>query len=75
MSEVLSAYLPELVIFVFILFNIFGALFLSTQFYKLSKWVSLLGIVLAICSTSFLQIEPEVYIFNNLFLTNESCCA
>ena len=70
MSEVLSAYLPELVIFVFILFNIFGALFLSTQFYKLSKWVSLLGIVLAICSTSFLQIEPEVYIFNNLFLTN-----
>lgn len=70
MSEVLSAYFPELIIFVFILFNVLGALFFSTHFYKLSKWITLLGIFLAICSTSFLQIDPEIYSFNGTFLTN-----
>lgn len=70
MSEILTAYLPELVVIVFIAINLIGALFFSTHLYKLSKWITLFGIVLAICSTFYLQIEPEVFAFNNTFLTN-----
>lgn len=75
MLEVLStikiAYLPEFVITVFILFNILGSLFFNTNFYKLSKWITLFGIVLAMGSTLYLQIEPEVYAFGNSFITNK----
>lgn len=70
MSEILTAYLPEFVVIIFIAINLIGALFFSTHLYKLSKWITLFGIVLAICSTFYLQIEPEVFAFNNTFLTN-----
>lgn len=70
MQELLSAYLPEFIILIFIAFNIIASLFFSTRLYKLSKWVTLLGIVLAVISTFSLQIEPDVYAFNNTFLSN-----
>lgn len=71
MNIIKIAYLPEFVITCFILFNILGSLFLSTHFYKLSKWITLLGIVIALASTLCLQIEPEVYAFGHSFLTNK----
>ena len=78
MSEVLSAqiaqiagaYFPELIITLFIIFNLIAGQFFSTYLYKLSKWFTILGIVLALCSTFYLQIEPEAYAFNGTFLTN-----
>ncbi len=70
MSEIVSAYLPEFIIIVFILFSLLASLFFNTYLYKLSKWVTLLGIVLALASTFYLQIEPEAYAFNNSFLSN-----
>ena len=65
-----TAYLPEFVIIVFILINILASVFANPQFYKLSKWVTLFGICLAIASTFNLQIEPEAYAFDGAFLTN-----
>lgn len=70
MSEIFSAYLPEVIIIIFILFNLTASLFFSTYLYKLSKWVTLLGIVLAIGSTFYLQVEPDAYAFNGAFLSN-----
>ena len=70
MSEIIEAYLPEFIITIFIVINIFASLFWGKYLYKLSKWVTLLGIVLALASTFYLQIEPEAHAFNNTFLTN-----
>ena len=70
MSEIIEAYLPEFIITIFIIFNLIASLFFSTYLYKLSKWVTLLGIVLAIAATFYLQIEPEAVVFNGAFLTN-----
>lgn len=70
MSEIIEAYLPEFIITIFIIFNLIASLFFSTYLYKLSKWVTLLGIVLAIAATFYLQIEPEAVVFNGVFLTN-----
>lgn len=70
MSEIFEAYRPEFIITIFIIINLIGAMFFNTYLYKLSKWITLFGIVLAICSTFYLQIDPEVYAFHNTFLTN-----
>ncbi len=70
MNEILSAYLPELIIILFILLNLGASLFFNTHLYKLSKWVTLFGIVLALSSTFYLQIEPEAYAFGGTFLSN-----
>ncbi len=70
MSEIVAAYMPEFIITVFIIFNLVASLFFNTYLYKLSKWFTLLGIVLAIASTFYLQIEPEAFAFHNTFLTN-----
>lgn|SRR5574344_921612 len=65
-----GTYLPEFIITIFIIFNIIASIFFSTRLYKLSKWFTLLGIVLAICSTLYLQIDPENFAFHNTFLLN-----
>lgn len=70
MSEVLSACFPEFIILIFIVLNLLGTIFLGTHLYKLSKWTTLLGIVLALVSTFYLQIEPEIYVLGGSFLTN-----
>lgn len=67
-NTITSTYLPEFIIILFILFNIAASLFFNTHLYKLSKWVTLLGIVLALCST--LQIEADSFAFNGSFLNN-----
>lgn len=70
MSEIFAVYRPEFIITIFIIINLIGAMFFNTYLYKLSKWITLFGIVLAMCSTFDMQIDPEVYAFNNTFLTN-----
>lgn len=69
-AQIAGAYFPELIITLFIIFNLIAGQFFSTYLYKLSKWFTILGIVLALCSTFYLQIEPEAYAFNDTFLTN-----
>ena len=69
-NMIVNTYMPEFVLIIFILINIFASLFFDTRFYKLSKWISLLGIIGAIASTVNLQIEPEAYAFSGAFLTN-----
>lgn len=70
MSEIINAYLPEFIIILFILFNLAASLFFNTPLYKWSKWVTLLGIILAMTSTFYLQIEPETHAFGGSFLSN-----
>ncbi len=70
MSELVSAYLPEFIILIFIVINLVFSLFTGTSVYRISKWTTLLGIILAIGSTIYLQIDPEVFAFDNMFLTN-----
>ncbi len=70
MSELVSAYLPEFIILIFVVINLVCSLFAGMSVYRISKWTTLLGIVLAIGSTIYLQIDPEVFAFDNMFLTN-----
>ena len=70
MSELISAYLPEFIILIFIIVNLVFSLFAGTSVYRISKWTTILGIILAIGSTIYLQIDPEVFAFDNMFLTN-----
>lgn len=70
MSELLSAYLPEFIILIFIILNLIFSLFSNTSTYKMPKWFSILGIIAALFSTIYLQIDPEAFAFNNMFLTN-----
>ena len=70
MSELLSAYLPEFIILIFIILNLIFSLFSNTATYKMPKWFSILGIIAALFSTIYLQIDPEAFAFNNMFLTN-----
>lgn len=74
MSEIfttlISTCFPEFILVLFILFGLIASIFFNTHFYKLSKWVALFGISLALCSTFCLQIEPDAYAFNGAFLNN-----
>lgn len=70
MTEYIAACLPEIIISVFICINLLGALFFNKNLYKWSKWITLVGIVIALCSTIYLQIEPEILVFDDTFLTN-----
>lgn len=69
-SSLVSTYLPEFILVIFIVINLIASLFFNTSLYKMSKWITLLGIVLALCSTIYLQIEPETVAFGGAFLTN-----
>ena len=70
LNSITTTYLPEVIVIIFIFINLLGSMFFNRHLYNLSKWITLLGIVLAIASTFCLQIEPEVYSFGGMFLTN-----
>ena len=59
MSELVAAYLPEFIILIFVVINLVFSLFAGTSVYRISKWTTLLGIVLALGSTIYLQIETS----------------
>lgn len=67
-KDIITAYLPETVLIVFILFNIAASLFFNKNLYKVSKGITLLAIVLAMCSTFNLEISAEA--FNGKFMSN-----
>lgn len=69
-KDITNTYLPEFILILFILFNIMASIFFHNNLYKVSKGITLLGIVLAMCSTFYLQISPDATAFNGGFLSN-----
>ena len=63
MTEYIAACLPEIIISVFICINLLGALFFNKNLYKWSKWITLLGIVIALCSTIYLRNTMMVILY------------
>ena len=68
--DIKSAFLPEIIIFAFILINVILSIFLSKKHYKISRLINLLGILISIYSISFLQAEPTYTAFNGSILSN-----
>ncbi len=68
LEEITKAFLPELVLTIFILLNIVLSIFASKRTYKISRWFAILGIVFTLCAT--LQVQEAAYAFNNSFLSN-----
>ena len=65
--DIKTAFLPEIIIFGFIIINILLTLFCNKKYYKLSQWIAILGILTAFASIGFIQAEPTYYaFFNNL---------
>lgn len=68
--DIKGAFLQELSLIIFIIFNIILSLFFSKKFYKLSKWFALIAVTVTMCS-SFVKLSPDYhYAFHNAFLSN-----
>lgn len=68
--DIQNSFLPELVLIIFIILNIILSLFFSKKFYKLSKWIAIVAVTLAIVSSFVIQLSPNYYAFNDAFLSN-----
>jgi proton-translocating NADH-quinone oxidoreductase chain N len=62
--------LPEMIIILFIFIQIILSMFLDIKFYKLSKWLTVLGIFLATSMCALVDIEPIYYGFKNSVLSD-----
>ncbi|MDD3237698.1 MAG: NADH-quinone oxidoreductase subunit N [Candidatus Gastranaerophilales bacterium] len=68
--DIKTCFLQELALLVFIVLNIFLSLFFSKRFYKLSKWIALIAIVISIGASIFIPLSPVYYAFSNTFVSN-----
>lgn len=64
------AYLPELILFIFIILNIVFSLFIKKNTYRISKITTLLAIALSGLSIFFIQIDPTYKAFNGVYISN-----
>lgn len=71
LHNIVNIMLPETVIIVFIFIQIFLSMFLDIKFYKLSKWLSVLGIFLATSLCTKVHIEPIYYGFKNSIVSDD----
>lgn len=62
--------LPEIALIIFIFVQIILAMFLDMKFYKLSKWISILGIFIATSLCMKVQVDPIYYGFKNSILSD-----
>ena len=62
--------LPEIAIMFFIFVQIILSMFLDVKFYKLSKWLTVFGIFLAISLCTKVQIEPLYSGFKNAIISD-----
>ena len=69
-SDIQNAFLPELIIFSFIIINIILALFPRKNSYKISKIINTAAIMFSGMSMFFIRINPAFYAFNNSFTSN-----
>lgn len=70
LTDIKSAFLPELIIAGFIFINIILSLFFNKKFYKTSQWVAILGVLSAFSAIGFVQAEPTYQAFNNSLICN-----
>ncbi len=70
LTDIKSAFLPELIITSFIFINIFLSLFFNKKFYKTSQWVAILGVLSAFSALGQVQAEPTYQAFHNTLICN-----
>ena len=63
-QDIFNAMLPETIIIITTFVLIIISLFYNVRFYKLSKWLALGGVVIALFALQKLQLEPIYYAFN-----------
>src|SRR5574344_2392422 len=68
--NLISISLPESALIFFVLLQIIFAITLDTKFYKLGKWLTLLGIAVATALCTKVQIEPLVYRYKGAILSD-----
>lgn len=68
--NIINIMLPEMMIIVFIFIQIILSMVLDIKFYKLSKWLTVLGIFLATALCTKVQIDPLYYGFKNSILSD-----
>ncbi len=69
-KDIQNAYLPELLIFIFIIINIILALFIRKNTYKIAKIITASAIIFCAASMFFIQINPDYYGFNGVYVSN-----
>ncbi len=69
-KDIQNAFLPELVIFIFIVINIILSLFIRKNTYKIAKTVNLSAFILCAASMFLVQINPDYFAFNRVFVSN-----
>lgn len=73
-KDIQNAFLPELIIVIFIVLNIILALFIRKNAYKTAKIITSTGLVFAGIAMFFVQLIPEYYAFNGVYLSNIFTC-
>lgn len=70
LHNIINIMLPEMAIIVFIFIQIILSMVLDMKFYKLSKWLTVLGIFLATALCTKVQIEPLYLGFKNSIISD-----
>lgn len=70
LTNILNIMLPEMIIILFIFIQIILSMVLDIKFYKLSKWITILGIFLATALCTKVQIEPICSGFKNSIISD-----
>lgn len=70
LQDIQNAFLPELVLIIFILINVILAMFIRKHSYKIAQLTTIIALLLSGLSMFFIQIEPNYYAFNNVFVSN-----
>lgn len=59
-KDIANTYLPELVLLIFIMINMAASIFLHKNMYRISKGLTIVGIVCAIAATFYLPVSPRI---------------
>ncbi|MFA7658202.1 MAG: NADH-quinone oxidoreductase subunit N [Candidatus Gastranaerophilaceae bacterium] len=70
LHNIINITLPEITIILFIFIQIILSMFLDMKFYKLSKWLTVLGIFLATSLCTGVHVEPIYYGFKNAIVSD-----
>ncbi len=69
-SDISNSMLSEIVLIILLCILSIISMFYNVKFHKLSKWIALLGIAMALFSLKFLQLEPVYYAFNEAVISD-----
>ena len=70
LSDIFNSMLPEFVLLITIIILSTCAMFYNVVFHKISKWIALVGIVVALLTLNFLQLEPVFYGFSDTIISD-----